>query len=108
MLGAVDGGQGLSARAVHERLTATGLGCDLTTVHRILHRLRKAGVLDVVPCGRVVGYRLTGWDTVALTCVQCGRATTLSAGTATALLREAEGASFALGGVVAGRCAACA
>ncbi|MEV6347139.1 hypothetical protein [Actinoplanes sp. NPDC051851] len=107
VLAVLQGSRGMTARAIHDRLIATGETCDIVTVHRVLRRLSAAGVAYPVPCGSSVGYRLAGPQDPVLQCVRCGVTTPLSGAVTTALAREADQAGFTVGPVVTGHCPDC-
>ncbi|MGX6604545.1 Fur family transcriptional regulator [Micromonosporaceae bacterium Da 78-11] len=99
----------LTARQLHERLAAEAVHADLSTAHRVLHRLSRAGMVQAMQCDAGVGYRLADPDEHCLVCQECGRTVPLAAPWVAPLLCGVATSGFEIGAVVlAGRCPPCA
>ncbi|MFI5496297.1 Fur family transcriptional regulator [Actinoplanes sp. NPDC051859] len=85
---------GLSAAAVHRRLADEGVAVDLSTAHRVLARLERAGVVQAVSAGGSIGYRLVRRDVHSLVCRRCDREVSVPAAVIASLLAHARRSGF--------------
>lgn len=99
----------LTAREVHDRLAAAAVRADLTTAHRVLRRLTRAGVIVSLSRNGAVSYRIAGPVRHCLVCQDCDLTVALPPDVVTPLLAGVASAGFDVDTVMlSGRCPHCA